>query len=861
MGARLSSYSSRQVMQTSSFRLTIMIAVAISLSAPRSSQAQSAPAETTKIPTVVVAFFRENCLTCHASDSTESEFKIDRTLQPKFQDPALKARWSEIVDVLNSHSMPPETRPQPAAEKVAEVVDWITQQIVLAERSLRETSVVMRRLNRSEYRNTIRDLTDVDVDVSNFPADALASGFDNVGAALTFSPMQMELYLETAARIMQQAIIEGDQPPVVQWRFEIDSGDSDSNRIKIAGQNPIVNGGRNEVVEGYKRVHHDSWDKKLNVRDFAMKHPGTYRVRIRTAGKVPDREQVVESAKSYLQKRFDEQMQQNAKAEKWHRKQMEADLEHVRSDRMYDYGPARLKLIQDLGGQPRTVAEFDVPESLDNPGIHEILVPFTTQRAGLTIEYAYSIPRVLENFWFQTGDSFARPELYVDWIEIEGPIYDSWPPRSHQLLQPEAITQDNEAKLIEKTVGKFVRRAFRRPVTRDEVSPYVTIYQQARKDNQSIEESLRASLSAVLISPNFLYLVESPNGSSNRISSFELASRLSYFLWSTAPDSELMKAAENSQLLNRDLLLSQFDRLLIDARSEQLIQNFTDQWLGLREVGANPPAPDLYPHYDRHLELSMIEEGRALFRTILRDNRSVLDFVAPNFVVINERLARFYEIDNVRGDQFRVVTVPDNSPRAGILTQTAMLTITSNGTRTSPVKRGTWVMKNVLGSDPGLPVANAGDIAPKVPGIDKATVRQRLEIHRQLPQCARCHDKIDPLGLALENFNASGQFRLQEGFGYKGRIEKDDPHIDASSKLPNGTRVNGPVELRNALRTQEDLFLRCLTHKLLTYALGREIAIADEPVVKQIMAHTKQHQYQLREMLRAIVMSEAFLSH
>ncbi len=843
------------------FVLSILVIVAWELFPSTISHARQAEQEAAKIPTPVVAFFKENCLKCHSTESKESEFKIDRSLQPRFQDPALKARWSEIVDVLNSHSMPPETETQPKAEKVAQVVDWITQQIVLAEKSLRETSVVMRRLNRVEYRNTIKELTNVDVDISNFPADPLASGFDNVGAALTFSPMQMELYLDMGQRVMQQAIIEGSQPPLIRWRFEIDSGNSDSNRVKIDGQNPIVNGGRNEVVDGFKRVHHDSWDMKLNVRDFAMRHPGTYRVRIRAAGKIPTRDQVVESAKGFLQKRFEDQMQQNPKGEKWHKNQMDRDLDHFRNDRMYDYGPARLKLVQDLGGQPRTVAEFDVPEKLDNPGVHEVLVPFTMQRAGVTIEYAYSIPKVLENFWLQTGDNFARPELFVDWIEMEGPIYESWPPKSHLMLQPEQITQSNEGELSEKTIGKFTRRAFRRPVSRDEVAPYVAIYQQARANKQSIEDSLRAALAAVLVSPNFLYLIETPTPPSNKLSSYELASRLSYFLWSTTPDAELLKSAENSQLLKKSVLNEQFDRLLSDDRSEQLVQNFTDQWLGLREVGANPPAADLYPHYDRHLELSMIEEGRALFRTILRQDRNILDFVDPKYVVINERLARFYEIDGVRGDLFREVAVPADSPRAGVLSQTAMLTITSNGTRTSPVKRGTWVMKNVLGSDPGLPVANAGDIAPKVPGIDKATVRQRLEIHRQLPQCARCHDKIDPLGLALENFNASGQFRLQEGFGYKGRIEKDDPRIDASSKLPDGTRVNGPVELRRALRAQEDQFLRCLAQKLMTYALGREITLADEPEIKQIVAHTKQNRYELREMLRAIIQSEAFMSH
>ena len=257
----------------------------------------------------------------------------------------------------------------------------------------------------------------------------------------------------------------------------------------------------------------------------------------------------------------------------------------------------------------------------------------------------------------------------------------------------------------------------------------------------------------------------------------------------------------------------------------------------------------------------MIEEGRALFRTILHEEKNILDFIDPDYVVINERLARYYGLKDVRGDQFQIVPLESGHPRGGILTQTAVLCITSNGTRTSPVKRGTWILKNVLGTDPGLPVANAGDIAPKVPGIDKATVRKRLEIHRELPQCARCHDKIDPLGLALENFNASGEYREQEGFGYKGRIERDDPKIDASAQLPDGTKINGAADLKDAVRKQENLFMKCLAQKLLTYALGRETTLADQPTIDEIVDKTKKSGYRLKSMLQAVVESDAFLSY
>ena len=324
------------------------------------------------------------------------------------------------------------------------------------------------------------------------------------------------------------------------------------------------------------------------------------------------------------------------------------------------------------------------------------------------------------------------------------------------------------------------------------------------------------------------------------------------------PDAELSRLADSGALRKPETLLAQAGRLLADPRSDAFVRNFAGQWLGLREVGANPPAPDLYPQYDRHLETSIVAESQAFFAEILRRNLSVLNFIKSDFVTVNERLARFYGIDGVKGDQFRAVKVPPGVRRGGVATQGSVLTITSNGTRTSPVKRGVWVMKTLLGTDPGLPVANAGDIAPKVPGLDKATVRQRLQIHRELPQCARCHDKIDPLGFALENFNAAGEWREQEGFGYKGRIEKNDPKIDASSKLPDGTECNGVEGLQAALLKNEDLFLNALASRVFTYALGRELGIADQPATKAAATYMKQQKYTLRALITAVVASPAF---
>lgn len=812
---------------------------------------------------IISPFLKTHCLKCHGPDEKKGQLRIDQQLKNEFLDPTAKEKWGEVINVLNSHEMPPEGEPQPKPDEVSRVVDWITEQMTRAELIRRDGVIVLRRLNRDEYRNTIRDLIGVDFDISGFPQDPPSGGFDNNGKALTLSPLHTELYLEAARKILDRALVEGDQPSAIKWRFEPETGDSDSNRVKYDGNNAIVNGGRNPVKDGFKVLHHDSWDKHLNARDFKVKHEGEFIVRIRAAGRVPTREEVVESARKKLAERRDKQTKENPKGEKYHVAQFDNDMKHFESDRMYDYGPPRLKLIQTLGGQPKTIAELDVAATLKEPQVYEVRTRFSTESAGLTIEYAYAIPRVLENFWFQGHDEFARPELYVDWFELEGPVFESWPPPSHQrILFDSPKSKSDERGYAREVLARFMRRAYRRPVSEAEVDDKLKLFDLVRKDEPTFLQAIKTPLIAVMVSPHFLYLAEPSSETqvqrAHRLSDHELASRLSYFLWSTMPDDELFRLAESGKLRDPKTLTAQVDRLLADSKCDAFVRNFAGQWLGLREVGANPPAADLYPQYDRHLEVSIVDESRAFFAEILKHDLNVMNFVGSDFVVINERLARFYGIENVRGDEFRKVPVPDGVHRGGVVTQASVLTITSNGTRTSPVKRGTWVMKNLLGIDPGLPVANAGDIAPKVPGIDKATVRKRLEIHRELPQCARCHNKIDPLGFALENFNAAGEWRDQEGFGYKGRVNRDDPKIDASSKLPDGTEITGVDGLRNALHQKEDLFLKNLASKLLTYALGRELGVADQATVKAAVEHAKKNGYTMRSLLQFITSSELF---
>ncbi len=801
----------------------------------------------------VQPFLKEHCLRCHGPEKQKGDVRLDTGLPENFLEVTAKQKWGDVVEVLNSHEMPPEKEKQPEAAQVAAVVDWVTAQLVKAELVRRDGAVVLRRLNREEYGNTIRELTGVEWDVSGFPADPAAGGFDNNGRALTVSPMHMELYIEAARRILDRALPEGAAPEVVRWRFEPEEGSGDDHRVRLPDkQNPIVHGGKNEKRGGMTVMHHNSWDRNANARDFSLPAEGEYIVRVRAAGRVPGRAEVVAAAEKQLAKRRDEELAKKP-GNKWAVEAYEKDLAHFKTDRIYNYGPPRLKLVQDLGGQPRVLAEFDVDAPAKEPRTHEFRAWFTKQKAGLTLEYAYSIPRVLENFWMQGRDEFARPEALLDWFEIEGPF------PLPQPVVPVLAPDGEEAGRARATLAGFMRRAWRRPVTEEEVSAKVALFDRVRKEKPSFTAAIKVPLVAVLASPHFLYLTEPAVEKGPRpLTSHELACRLSYFLWCGPPDAALSALADAEKLDTTTTLAAQVDRMLKDGRSGAFVKNFAGQWLGLREVGANPPSMDLYPEYDRHLETSFVEESRAFFAEVLRSDLGVVNFLRSDFVTVNERLARFYGIDGVKGDDFRVVKVPPGVHRGGVASQGSVLTITSNGTRTSPVKRGVWVMKTLLGTDPGLPVANAGDLAPKVPGLDKATVRQRLQIHREQPQCARCHDKIDPLGFALENFNAAGQWREQEGHGYQGRIEKNDPVIDASSKLPDGTECRGFDRLGEALVKRQDLFFHALASRLFTYALGREPGLADEPAIKSAVAEMKDHGGTLRSLIQAVVRSDTF---
>lgn len=818
------------------------------------------------------ALLKQYCIDCHGPESAEGEFRIDQQLGLEFNRAAVAAKWEEVVNVLNSHEMPPEESPQPPPDAVSKMVDWVRGQQLRAEQYDRKDEVILRRLNRSEYQNTIRDLTGIQYSVDHFPQDPSAAGFDNNGRALSTSPLQVELYLSAAREILDKSLHLGEQPKAITWRFEPESGDSDSNRVRYGVNNVIVNAGKNRRDGNTVVLHHASWDRNVNARDFKVPKAGNYVIRVHAASVIPTREDVVRHASPLLRSRREKEMQEHPERKVWIEKDLERQATHFQTSSHYDYGPGRLKLIVHLNGQPQVLGEFDVDAGLDTLKTYEFPVYMTEESAGITLEYAYRIPRELENFTIQGDDAFPRPEVVLDWFELEGPVFDAWPPKSHQMIIPEEIPVSEAAQrdLARSVLQRFMRRAYRRPVTDEEIDDKMRLFElsqspigQPEDHSASFIERIKIPLAAVLVSPHFLYLAEPTAGEDRRLSTHEVASRLSYFLWSSMPDDELMRVAEAGELNNAPSLIEQVNRMLNDPKAKTFCENFAGQWLGLRDVGANPPVEELYSRYNDHVEESIVRQSVSLFEDMLQNDRDLSEFIVSDHEMLNEALARYYDLPPVRGDHMRRVKLPPDSHRGGILTHASILTITSNGTRTSPVKRGTWILKTILGADPGLPVANAGDIAPKVPGIDRATVRQRLEIHRELAQCARCHNKIDPLGFALENYDASGRFRTQEGFGYQGRVQENDPLIDASGVLPDGTAINGIDDLKAAIARDDERFIRCLTEKLFTYSLGREMTLSDADAVDTILNNLREKKSRgeartLRSIVHSIATSTEF---
>jgi hypothetical protein len=811
-----------------------------------------------------------------------------------------------MVDRIHLGEMPPEGEKRPVAEEASVVTQWVNARLREAER---EAKLVggqhrMRRLNRQEYANTVGDLLGLDPHFvaklkESLPADGKAEGFDRIGSALFVDQTQMEKYLESAEAISLQAI-QSNAPKVRThvWQAEasrrnaapmvslksgglsegekmIDSGPPyytvTDDGFEVWGSNPF---GTNPpdfinipagpapdwtttiVEDGYYRIRVFGWG-------FAGERGEPIQLHLRYAPDSPIEVQHVldmvgtrdkpDVAEAVLFLRAGQAGQKTGLKIRWN------GLGDVRVKNR-ELAPLLLQHLQVTKGIQKAKAARD-----------EVEVARRSQELAQVIAslQAFDGP---EYFYNEKYDINSVPRLFLDRIEIEGPIVQQWPPASHRLLGIEKAIPETESD-VRSFFARLLPRAYRRPVDDEEVESLVRVVHDAREQHgMQVVESLRLGLVAMLSSPRFVFLDasiednlhaqqtksrDSESVRAQRADNFLLASRLSYFLWSSLPDNPLFELAAAGKLSQPKILAEQVSRMLTDPKARRFVEGFAGQWLSVDQFGSVMPAKE-YRDYDEELEMAAREEPLAFFQQVLNENHPITDFLDSDFLIINARLARHYGIEGIDGSNFRKVAIQPEHHRGGVLGMAGLLTLLSDGTRTLPVRRAAWVLENLLNDPPGPPPPNAGEIQPNTSGKN-LSVRERLELHRNDPICASCHTKLDSYGLALENFDAIGAWRVkQNGEGIR---EGKAPLIDASGKLKSGRPFNDLASYKAALLEEKSKFARAFCEKLLIYALGRPVGLADRQTVDDLVATLDSSEYRIQSLIQAIVASEAFLTN
>jgi hypothetical protein len=725
----------------------------------------------------ILPLMKQFCVGCHSGKSAAAGLSL-----AEYKDGAsvLKNRkvWENILQNVSAGHMPPKGTPHPTMPQRERFVAWIESTLSQADCKLDDPGrVTMRRLNRAEYNNTVRDLLGVSIrPADEFPLDDVGYGFDNIGDVLSLSPLLMEKYLSAADKVAKAAIVTPEsRVEVRQW-----SG------AKLSGD-----GGE---AEGATRFLATNGQAGVT---YEVKHPGEYTVRVRAhaqqAGNEPAKMAFLVDGK-------------------------EVHLAEVRAvERRPEIYEAKVEL---------------------KPGSHRIAAAFT-------------------NDFYQPRQGNRREQdrnLILHAMEIRSPIapIEALPASHRRLITHSPDGSDDWASPARKCLAPFVRRAYRRPITQSELDRLVKIVLLAQKEGESYERGIQLAVQATLVSPHFLFRVEvdpRPDDpkAKRTINDFEMANRLSYFLWSSMPDETLMQLAAQGKLSDPKVRAAQVSRMLKDPKAQALAENFGQQWLTLRNLKNFAPDPQRFPTFSPALRDAMQKETELFFQAIVREDRSILEFLDSKFTYLNDRLAKHYGISGVEGDQFRKVTLADGR-RGGLITQASILTVTSNPTRTSPVKRGKWVLEQIFGTPPPPPPPGVGELEEEKKGVLTGNLRQKMEQHRKNAICASCHARMDPIGFGLENYDAIGRWRSDD----------NGTPIDASGDLPDGKKFNGPMELKNILKAKKNLFVRSLSEKMLTYALGRGLETYDKCEVDKIAQKLTKNEYRFSALVTAVVESEPF---
>ncbi len=777
--------------------------------------------------TALKPFFDAHCVECHDAEVNKGGLDL-AALSTDLSKADVMRLWVRIHDRVRDGEMPPPKKKQPTAAEKSPFLTALAADLTKAD--LAHKGTVLRRLNRVEYENTLRDLFGIRTDLAELlPEDGKAHGFDNVGEALDLSPVHLQRYMDAAAKALNDAIRTSPKPQQQAKAFTFSEGKNAGNVGKHWLQRPdgavvfFNNGGfPSPTLDPFK-----AWDE------------GTYRIRITGYG--------YQIATPVSFQVYQGQFNRDGKSE---------------LSGTFSVPPGKAATMQLETYLRRNDTLRILPQGLPNPyqGVKELGV------AG-----------------------YKGPGLAIQKVEVEGPIIGDWPGRGHTLLFGNLPTREIEPKNPADKKKKFYRPAyavhsaqpevdagkllqnalpvlFRRPVGSEKIVPYLQLARAELAGGATFEEAMRTAYIAALCSPDFLFLRE-PAG---QLDDFAVASRLSYFLWSSGPDAELVSLASKRQLLQPATLRAQAERLLNDPRAARFTENFTGQWLNLREIDFTMPDKSLYPEYDDALKDAMVKETTLFFDEVLKNNLSALNFVHSDWTMLNERLAAHYRIPGVKGVEFRKVALKPEHHRGGVLAHASVLKVSANGTTTSPVTRGAFVLERILGTPPPPPPPGVPGVEPDIRGSQ--TLRQQLDKHRNSETCNGCHRVIDPPGFALENYDVMG--------GWRDNYRAIDPKlpkpadtltggvknvkwrvglpVDAAGVTPEGKPFRNLADYKQHLLATPERFTHGLAEKLLTYATGRGMGFSDRAEIDRIAKVSAAKSHAFRDLIHEVVQSEVF---
>jgi mono/diheme cytochrome c family protein len=779
-------------------------------------------AQAADFDTAVKPYFAENCLTCHDARKQKGDLRLD-TLPVDFVSEKNAGHWTDILDRLTSGDMPPEKEPRPKAKDTAAVVDWISSQLAEAESARHATSerVSFRKLTRDEYVNTIHDLLGVTYDASStmgMGEDPSWLGFERIGSVLSFAPAHIEKYLTAAQQVLNEALPSGPKPAskVIHWdpfgMREAWNGvkkDFERQGNAAAVRVPIIPSSNAVGVVG----------KRLNL---AIPTTGVYLLRLKLSGLHPA-QRLPPRLRIY-----------------------EADIDSILAEQDVDAPedrPLTLEFRVHLTAGSHDIDVMNAVPGLAKPIQDSNHAVFTSLHARMPWQQKLT----------DDADQPLRPFLLLDYVEWEGPLCESWPTAAQRQIFGEGNRDAAQARDI---VTRFATRAFRQTAAREDIDRYAQLVDAELKAGKAFEPAVKTALAAILCAPNFLYLVEgSPARATTTLSDDELAARLSYFLWSTLPDEGLRALAVAGKLHDAATLRGEVRRMLKDPRAAAFAEEFPRQWLQLRRVGMFAPDKALYPDYDDYLQKSMIAETTGFFHEVLAKNLSLRNFLDSDWTMLNQRLALHYGISGVTGEAMQRVALRPEDHRGGLMTQAALLALTSDGTRHRPVHRGKWLSESILGRAVPPPPANVPAIKAAQAAAPKTSLRDKLAAHLENASCAACHRKIDPLGLAFENYDAIGRWRTEEAVRDGSGA---NPKVDASGELADGRKFADVAAFKRLMLDDCDKFAAAFTEKLATFAMRRVMVFSDRAEIQRIAAASKADDYRLATLVETLVTSALF---